>query len=159
MEGNINKLTLDNLVLENKILRNKIEVEKLKQIGLIKEGMSLDIKEVIPKEDALELISQNRADGKNRGYYVKEFDYGYDTFVLVDFPLEIIKDKYDWLADTTDSHLVAKYTDLNIKTPVYLHKNRRGNWSVSDGGHRIVSAINRGDTYIPAIIPSIDNEV
>jgi lysophospholipase L1-like esterase len=57
-----------------------------------------------------------------------------------------------WLTESTDPTRVAAYTKAEISTPVYLVRARRG-LTVSDGVHRVLAALARGDTTIRALVP------
>jgi ParB-like chromosome segregation protein Spo0J len=60
----------------------------------------------------------------------------------------------------SDSDRVNEYSKLNIDTPIYAFKPRKTNeWYVSDGGHRVTAALQRGDKTIPAIVPLKDFKI
>ena len=64
------------------------------------------------------------------------------------------KEITDWMRETTDPTRVAKYAaETTPFPPIYLKYNQRGQLIVSDGGHRLLAAIDRGDKYIEVLVP------
>lgn len=63
----------------------------------------------------------------------------------------------DWIKSTTDPKRVTDYVKHKIDTPitVNMRTHGRGAWEpfLSDGGHRLAAANQRGDTHINALVP------
>lgn len=59
----------------------------------------------------------------------------------------------NFLRATTNKERVKAYESSNIQTPIFVSLGRTGRPFVSDGGHRFVAAMNRGDEYINALVP------
>lgn len=132
---------------------DQIDITNVEEYNSITEAF--DIKEIIPNKNAMSVISNIRMGGKHKGNKDIFTELPIDgDLALVDFPLSLLRDEtIEWLRDSTDPARVDEYSKLNITTPVYINKNSRGRWIVSDGGHRITAAVNRGDITIPALIP------
>lgn len=68
---------------------------------------------------------------------------------------EIPESTLQLLRESTDPKRVSDYAGQSIDTPVFLTPLRKGSgYGVSDGGHRILAAIQRGDTHIKAYVPT-----
>jgi hypothetical protein len=76
-----------------------------------------------------------------------------NKMTTVQVPLSIFRpDTIEWLRDSTDKDRIDRYVPLKIGTPVVLRMTTKGTPSVSDGGHRILAALERGDEYINALV-------
>jgi len=112
---------------------------------------------LLSPEETASLVSTIRAgDGrsKNKGSVSPESvrkPHILTRVQLSQIPTEVV----DFLKQTTDPKRVAAYTSQKIDTPVFLTRRRNAEgYGVSDGGHRVLAAIARGDKDIPAIIPA-----
>jgi len=106
-------------------------------------------------DEATQLVQNIRAGdprSKNKGKTFPENPTG--TLTVVDIPISSIrKATIDYMRESTDPDRVARYVTENITTPIYMRINQKGNLVVSDGGHRLLAAIDRGDTHIKALVP------
>ena len=107
-------------------------------------------------EDAKNLVSKIRSGdsrSKNEGRPSGEPNTG--PLVQKRIPLDLFKPDYvQFLRESTSPERIAKYIDAKIDTPIYAMPKRKGDgWQVSDGGHRVIAAIDRGDTTINALVP------
>jgi lysophospholipase L1-like esterase len=102
--------------------------------------------------DYVRAIRRGDARSKRGGVdFVESNDPG--QLLELDVPLtEIGPATRTWLMESTDPARVAAYTKTKIATPVYLVRSRRG-LTVSDGGHRVLAALARGDTTVRALVP------
>ena len=108
-------------------------------------------------EEASELIRKIRAGderSKNKGKESPENIRGPQAVMSVslsNIPPEVI----DLLKESTSPERVAAYKDAKIDDPVVLVPRRKSKgFGVSDGGHRILAALARGDKEIKAILPA-----
>lgn len=113
----------------------------------------------LSEEESSEIIKKIRAGdekSKNRGATRYEKT---SKLVLSRIPLSVFTEEYrEFLQESTDSDRVESYSKQNIDTPIYtIAKKKRGgsgiSVSVSDGGHRLMAAIKRGDTHINSYVP------
>jgi hypothetical protein len=73
----------------------------------------------------------------------------------IQFPISLLShDDIEHLRSSTDAERVAKYSTQHIDTPIHITRSRRGRWVLNDGGHRLMAAIQRGDTHITALVPT-----
>lgn len=118
--------------------------------------------ETIPEDEASELVGKIR-DGiessKNGGRKSSREKTG--PLVMSKVPVSMFKELSDrdygtyadFLKASTDPERVKTYEENLPSTPIYVTLNRKKNIVLSDGGHRLVAAINRGDEYINALVP------
>jgi len=119
--------------------------------------------QVIPAEEADRVVSELRAGddrSKNKGQGrvsegIKE------PLVVSTVPLKEL-DSPDpdygtylkFLEATTDPKRVESYVKQKIDTPAFITQARdTGQLIAADGGHRIIAAMKRGDTEVPALVP------
>jgi len=116
----------------------------------------------IPESEATELVgSIRRGDSrsKNRGEpsgQPKTGDLVHSAIPTSLFGSEPYDEEgtyVDFLRRTTDPHRVAEYAKQKIETPIYVRGGRTNTPRISDGGHRFLAAIDRGDEWIPALVP------
>ncbi len=116
----------------------------------------------IPADEAKRLVQKIRAgdaNSKNGGSVSGEPDTG--PLVATNIPLDSFTPEYiQFLRESTDPERVKRYASEDVAAPVYAlppkenpGKFGRKNWIVSDGGHRLLAAIERGDTSIAALVP------
>lgn len=107
-------------------------------------------------EEARKLIQRNRAGSElsKRKGVIKDYERKWGQMMLVDFPLALLRDdQIDWYADSTNVERVDSYSTQQIDTPVVFNLNQKGSFVLSDGGHRIMAALKRGDKTIKALVP------
>lgn len=114
------------------------------------------IASAISPEDAAPLLSKIRAGderSKNKGDQRPEPVLR--PVVLARVPIASLPERViQQLRETTSAERVKGYAAQKIDTPAILTALRSGDgFGVSDGGHRIMAAIARGDTHIPAFVP------
>lgn len=110
----------------------------------------------LSRDQSAEMIAKIRAGddrSKNKGEIRTEDVKTPHTKVSValsDIPPDVV----ELLETSTDKRRVDAYARQTIDTPVILFKRRKTkDWGVSDGGHRILAAIKRGDAHIDAYVP------
>lgn len=128
---------------------------------------SYAVGEVVPAEEAAILIGKIRAGdprSKNKGLHPDSEDVG--DLVRVDLPISVFRPDYlEFIEESTTPSRVENYAVENNKTPIYALNTpkrgvyNRGGWIVSDGGHRLLAAIKRGDKVIPAFVPVKDGGI
>lgn len=114
---------------------------------------------ILSNEEATALVNKYRISGKHNNIPLPTPDkLPHDKYILTELPLSLISpDEITSLKMNSDTELVNKYAKSKINTPIYAFKQRKtGDWYVSDGGHRITAALQRGDKTIPAIVPLKD---
>lgn len=119
-------------------------------------GKSYTFGQTIPADEAKKLVSELRAGSafsKNQGRVVAEPEVG--DLVVSRVPLSVLgQEQIDLLRSSTNPERVKHYVQQPISTPVFLGvSKRKGTAFVNDGGHRILAAIDRGDTEINALVP------
>ena len=104
-------------------------------------------------EKIISEIRAGRPDSKNQGRASAEPHT--PAIVHVKLPLSAFSDEYmKFIDETTDKDRVRRYTSERIATPIYAMPKRRGvGWQASDGGHRLMAAVARGDKTINAYVP------
>jgi len=120
--------------------------------------------QVIPAEDADRVVSELRAGderSKNKGGG-KVSEGIKEPLVVSTVPLSEFENTPDpdygtymkFLESSTDPARVESYAKQKIDTPVFVTQARdTGQLIAADGGHRIVAAMKRGDTEVPALVP------
>lgn len=108
--------------------------------------------------EARELIKKLRAGdprSKNRGIVYHEYEPETGALKLVRLPLASFSaDTIEWMRDSTDPERVARYAaETKPFPPIYMKWNQRKRLVLSDGGHRLLAALDRGDRYISALVP------
>ena len=109
----------------------------------------------IPATEAREYVRAIRRGDARSKRGGRDFPESLDPGPLLelDVPLtEITPTTRTWLTESTDPGRVATYAKAAIATPVYLVQSRRG-LTVSDGGHRVLAALARGDSTVRALVP------
>lgn len=110
---------------------------------------------VIPSEKATVLIQEYRAGmgySKNKGERRVEAPTG--DLVEVLLPIEAFTTEYlSYIEASVDSERVKRYQEGNIETPIYAFLSKKGNWVLSDGGHRLISKVRNEEGYIRALVP------
>jgi len=117
----------------------------------------------LPPEKAERVVASVRAgrhDSKNKGVnggreFIKE------PLVPVRLPLSLFDEEYrQFIRESTNPDRVEAYSKIRIHEPVYAMPPRRSatSWHVSDGGHRLMAALRRGDTSINAMVPLSSRE-
>ena len=115
----------------------------------------------IPADQAEQLVAKIRAGNatsKNKGSLSPEGRT--PPLVLTEIPLSLFTpDTRQFIDETTDKARVVRYAGQKIDTPIYAQPKRPGKfggtgWQINDGGHRLMAAIQRGDTTIPALVPA-----
>lgn len=108
-------------------------------------------------EEASEVLGKIRAGdsrSKNKGENRPESVSKPQQLKIVPL-VEIPESTLQLLRESTDPKRVSDYAGQSIDTPVFLTPLRKGGgYGVSDGGHRILAAIQRGDTHIKAYVPA-----
>lgn len=117
---------------------------------------------VIPADQAKELVGQIR-DGdessKNGGRWTVRDETGplvmssLPTDFFDQFPDEDDGSVTSFIRSSTNPERVARYAANDPKKPVYVVVNRKQRPILSDGGHRLMAAIDRGDSHVPALLP------
>jgi len=131
---------------------NKYEARKLPIVEPSKTSTIIE-----PKE-AVKLIQSIRAGderSKRKGEVFKNADTEKNVGTLEKRVINLSdfsEETLDYLRQSTDADRVEKYARQKIDTPVYLKINAKGNLIISDGGHRILAAIGRGDKTINALV-------
>jgi len=116
----------------------------------------------IPAEEAKKMIQKNRAgdERSKREGVIEEYERNWGDMKLIDLPLSALRsDQIEWYVDSTDPERVNFYSQQEIDTPVVFSINQKGNLVLSDGGHRIMAALQRGDETIKALVPKDYNEL
>ena len=116
----------------------------------------------IPAEEAKKVIQKNRAgdERSKREGVIEEYERNWGDMKLIDLPLSILRnDQIEWYNDSTNVERVNSYSKQEIDTPVVFNINQKGNLVLSDGGHRIMAALQRGDKTIKALVPKEFNEL
>jgi hypothetical protein len=99
-------------------------------------------------------IAKNRAgDARSKNKGIASPERKPPPMVRVNVPLGAIrKQTIQYMRDSTNADRVNRYADQKIDTPITLRVNQKGNIVVDDGGHRLLAAIKRGDSSIPAML-------
>jgi hypothetical protein len=115
------------------------------------DASTMDVKQA---EEFLANIRAGDSRSKNKGSKSPEVVRSPQAITRI--PLSAIpQDVVDFLRETTDAQRVDSYRGQAIDAPVLLFPRKKdGGWGVSDGGHRVVAAIDRGDKYINAVVPA-----
>ena len=112
--------------------------------------------ESISPESAKRIIEQRRAGderSKHKGVFPGEDPMPRQPMVETEIPISIIPNsEIETLSDASNKKRVEEYSKQKISTPVTVVRSGQGGLFVSDGGHRIMAAIKRGDKTIPALI-------
>lgn len=119
-----------------------------------KEQWAASIMDVKQSEEFLSNLRAGDERSKNKGSKSPEVVRSPQTTTRI--PLSAIPpDVVQFLRETTDPERVASYRGQKIDAPVLLFPRKKGGgWGVSDGGHRVIAAIDRGDKYINAVVPA-----
>jgi len=107
-------------------------------------------------EEAKDTIQKNRAGSElsKRKGRIDPYEKEWGKMTLIDFPLSLLRDdQIEWYADSTNTERVDSYSTQQIDTPVVFTLNQKGTLVLSDGGHRIMAALKRGDKTIKALVP------
>jgi ParB-like chromosome segregation protein Spo0J len=84
---------------------------------------------------------------------MKSYERPFGPAEIRDVPVSSFRPQYlEYLRASTQPDRVANYTKTKIDTPIVVLPSRFGGLQVSDGGHRLLAAIDRGDSTIKAII-------
>jgi len=124
-----------------------------------KKSQSIDY---IPAEEAKKIIQKNRAgdERSKRKGLIEEYETNWGDMKLINLPLSVLRnDQIEWYNDSTNLERVNSYSKQEIDTPVVFNINQKGNLVLSDGGHRIMAALQRGDKSIAALVPKDYNEL
>ena len=124
-----------------------------------KKSQSIDY---IPAEEAKKIIQKNRAgdETSKREGIIEEYERNWGDMKLINLPLSVLRnDQIEWYNDSTNLERVNSYSKQEIDTPVVFNINQKGNLVLSDGGHRIMAALQRGDKSIAALVPKDYNEL
>lgn len=116
----------------------------------------------VPAEEAKKMIQKNRAgdERSKREGVIEEYERDWGDMKLIDLPLSILRsDQIEWYNNSTNLERVNSYSKQEIDTPVVFNINQKGNLVLSDGGHRIMAALQRGDKTIKALVPKEYNEL
>lgn len=116
----------------------------------------------IPADEATRLVQSVRAGdsrSKNQGRATHERNLG--DMVYSKLPTNYLDGISDpdygnmtgWLRATTNADRVASYVEDKPDAPIHVTLNRKGNVAFSDGAHRLLAAIDRGDKEIDALMP------
>jgi phage portal protein BeeE len=106
--------------------------------------------------DAAPILSKIRAgDERSKNKGDKRPEPVLKPVVLASVPIASLPERVvQQLRETTSAERVERYASQKIDTPAILTALRSGEgFGVSDGGHRIMAAIARGDTHVPAFVP------
>ena len=110
---------------------------------------------MVPEKDATSLIAKLRGGdkrSKNQGWVSKETPTG--NLVYSKIPVDLFDNEYiDFIKNSTNPERVMDYEKSMIKTPIYVLLNKKGRPIISDGGHRFMASINRGEKWINALVP------
>ena len=124
-----------------------------------KKSQSIDY---IPAEEAKKIIQKNRAgdERSKRKGVIEEYETNWGDMKLINLPLSVLRnDQIEWYNDSTNLERVNSYSKQEIDTPVVFNINQKGNLVLSDGGHRIMAALQRGDKTIVALVPKDYNDL
>ena len=124
-----------------------------------KKSQSIDY---IPAEEAKKIIQKNRAgdERSKRKGVIEEYETNWGDMKLINLPLSVLRnDQIEWYNDSTNLERVNSYSKQEIDTPVVFNINQKGNLVLSDGGHRIMAALQRGDKSIAALVPKDYNDL
>lgn len=122
---------------------------------------------VLSKDEAAKLISKIRAgdsESKNKGVAWDDEPAVTGPMVVSKIPISELDrlaatdhpedgTYLDYIRDSTDPARVEKYKNEGNDSPIVVVQSRKGTPIVSDGGHRLIAAIERGDKEIAAIVP------
>jgi len=114
------------------------------------------IASAISPEDAAPLLSKIRAgDERSKNKGDRRPEPVLRPVVLASVPIASLPERIiQQLRETTSAERVKEYASQKIDTPAILTVLRSGDGlGVSDGGHRIMAAIARGDTHVSAFVP------
>ena len=83
------------------------------------------------------------------------------ALVHTEIPIDLFDQAYrEYINESTKKSRVNEYAKQPVDTPIHAMppnawSTKKGNtsWHISDGGHRLMAAIARGDTTIPALVP------
>lgn len=117
----------------------------------------------IPEDEASALVQSIRSGderSKNKGDSSPEGKTG--PLVLTKLPVSVFTDEHiKYLEESTSPDRIASYAEQNVDTPIYALSPRdnpgrfgRKGWYASDGAHRLLAAIKRGDTHVNALVPT-----
>jgi hypothetical protein len=110
------------------------------------------------EEESRKIVQKYRSgdsQSKNKGSDFPEPETG--ELVETTIPISLFDSEHiDYINETTQPERVDRYSKLDIKTPIYITKSEMTKkWVVSDGGHRLMSKIKKGDKNIRALVPKI----
>lgn len=105
---------------------------------------------------AVQAIRAGDPRSKNEGRSISEVPTG--RLQQVELPVSSFAPEYiDYLRESTNADRVQRYVSQKIDTPIYAtpgkHAENKGKWTISDGGHRLLAAIERGDSIVRALVP------
>lgn len=116
--------------------------------------------QALSPEDARATVAKIRAGdarSKNGGAPVPEPPTG--SLKQVDLPTSSFSASHiEHLRESTDPSRVADYVNSKPQEPIYAVPGKRGanvgKYVINDGGHRLLAAIDRGDSSIKALVPA-----
>ena len=152
------------LVSESKDGKTRYVVE-LEQPASLREGAEetlyqmgdTDAAQQMTPEESLKLVQAIRAGDLRSRHLGKVWEGEPPTGPLVRtvIPISEIPDvTIEYMRETSDPERVNRYAKDDIQTPIYLRVNQEGYLVVSDGGHRLLAAIQRGDSTINVLMPA-----
>jgi len=152
------------LVSESKDGKTRYVVE-LEQPASLREGAEetlyqmgdADAAQQMTPEESLKLVQAIRAGDLRSRHLGKVWEGEPPTGPLVRtvIPISEIPDvTIEYMRETSDPERVNRYAKDDIQTPIYLRVNQEGYLVVSDGGHRLLAAIQRGDSTINVLMPA-----
>jgi len=114
-------------------------------------------KHSIDPEEATAIIAKRRAGdsrSKNKGDSRMEPSIN-RRMVNTEVPISVFSpEEIQHLRDSTDPERVREYVTQNIKTPATATIGRRDKQlHINDGAHRLLAAIDRGNTTFPVMVP------
>lgn len=108
----------------------------------------------LPQVEAAELVASRRAGdarSKNAGKRFAEREVPPMAEARVDID-DLPDGMVQYMRESTDASRVRQYAGQDVDTPITLRTNSKGQIVMDDGGHRLLAAIERGDTEINALV-------